>query len=123
MNAKKLDALAAALYRQRTVLVGEVTDTEADLQFIAEDRETELEEHAQEEGSARVLAQLDERSKREIDEIDAALRRIAERTYGTCEGCGNPIALARLRAVPATRFCLDCARSQESPPLPADNVK
>lgn len=119
MNTRQLQALTEALRRQRAVLVGEVADTEADLQFIAEDREPELEEHAQEEPSAWLLAQLDERSKHEIEEIDAALRRIAESTYGTCEGCGNSIALARLRAVPATRFCVDCAQNQEKTPLPA----
>jgi DnaK suppressor protein len=59
------------------------------------------------------------RSTHEIEEIDAALRRIAEGTYGTCEGCSNPIALARLRAVPATRFCVDCAQDQEKTPLPS----
>jgi RNA polymerase-binding protein DksA len=119
MNARELHALAEALRRQRAVLVGEVADAEADLQFIAEDREPELEEYAQEERSARVLAQLDERGKHEIEEIDAALRRITAGTYGTCEECGNPIALARLRAVPATRFCVDCAQDQEKTPLPA----
>src|SRR5262245_20005386 len=118
MNARQLPALADKLRRQRAILVGEVADAEADLQFIAEDREPELEEHAQEERSARVLAQLDERSIQEIAEIDAALRRIAEGTYGTCEECGHSIAVARLRAVPATRLCVACARDQEKTSLP-----
>jgi DnaK suppressor protein len=97
------------------VLVGEVADTEADLKFIQEEREPELEERAQEDHTARLLAQLDDREKHEIAAIDAALRRIAEGTYGVCEGCGEEIAAARLRALPATRICLNCAREQEQP--------
>jgi RNA polymerase-binding protein DksA len=40
--------------------------------------------------------------------IDHALRRAQNGTYGTCEGCGEPIDPARLEAVPETTFCLGC---------------
>ncbi len=115
MNPEVRDALAQELLRQRAVLVGEVADTEADLHSLAEDREIELEERAQEEREARLLIQFDDREKNEIVEIDAALRRLAEGTYGTCEGCGESIAEARLQALPATRFCVACAQAQETP--------
>ena len=115
MNPVVRDALAQELIRQRAVLVGEAADTEADLHTLAEDREIELEERAQEEREARLLVQFDDREKQEIAEIDAALRRIAEDTYGTCEGCRESIAEARLQALPATRFCVACAQAQETP--------
>jgi DnaK suppressor protein len=115
MNPVVRDALAQELLRQRAVLVGEVVDTEADLHTLAEDREIELEERAQEEREARLLVQFDDREKYEIAEIDAALRRIAEDTYGICEGCRESIAEARLQALPATRFCVACAQAQETP--------
>jgi RNA polymerase-binding transcription factor DksA len=47
-------------------------------------------------------------------EVDEALRRIEDGTYGTCELSGKPISLERLRAIPWTRFTaeaeLDCER-------------
>jgi DnaK suppressor protein len=119
MNQVTRDALAEELLRQRAVLVGEVADTETDLKFIQEDREAELEERAQEDRTARLLAQLDDREKHEIAEIDAALRRIAEGSYGICAGCEEKIVEARLRALPATRLCVACARKQEQTPPPA----
>ena len=70
------------LRRRREALFREVADTEADLQFIAEDRESEFEERAQEERAARLFARLDLRGKHAIEEIDAALRRIAYGSYG-----------------------------------------
>ena len=45
-----------------------------------------------------------------LSDVDDALRRIAEGTYGRCERCGNPIGEARLEAMPAARRCLDCAK-------------
>jgi len=123
MNQEVLEALTEELLRQRAVLVGEVADTEVDLHFIQEDREPELEGRAQEDRTARLLAQLDDREKHEIAELDTALRRIAEGAYGICEGCEEEIAEARLRALPATRFCVDCAREQEqTSPQAAEEV-
>jgi DnaK suppressor protein len=45
-----------------------------------------------------------------LREIDAALRKINEGTYGTCERCGRPIAKARLEVVPHARICQKCLR-------------
>ncbi len=115
MNPEVRDTLAQELNRQRAVLFREVADTEADLRVIAEERESEWEERAQEERLARLLAQLDDHGRQELAEIDAALRRIAGGTYGTCEGCEHPITEARLHALPATRFCVHCASVQERP--------
>ena len=64
--------------------------------------------------AARLFAQLDDREKHEVLEIDAALRRLADSAYGQCEGCGEDISEARLRALPAARFCIECAREQEA---------
>ena len=113
MNQKTVESLGKELRRQRRQLFKEAADTEADLAFIAEDRESELEERAQEERAARLFARLDIRAKHAIEDIDAALLRIANGTYGTC-ACGQAIAVKRLQALPATRFCLDCARAHES---------
>ena len=38
-------------------------------------------------------------------EVEQALRRIADRTYGICEATGKPIEAKRLRAIPWTRYC------------------
>jgi DnaK suppressor protein len=43
-----------------------------------------------------------------VDEIDHAMAKIASGTYGRCEGCGQPIPKARLKALPAARLCVAC---------------
>lgn len=44
-----------------------------------------------------------------LAEVDAALTRVADGTFGTCEGCGGPIGRGRLAARPAARTCIACA--------------
>ena len=41
-----------------------------------------------------------------LDEVDAAIKRLEDGTYGNCEVCGKPIGAARLEAMPAARFCI-----------------
>ena len=44
-----------------------------------------------------------------LRQIDVALKKIDDGTYGTCERCGKPIAAARLEAIPYTPFCIEDA--------------
>jgi RNA polymerase-binding transcription factor DksA len=53
---------------------------------------------------------LEEGAQQTLEEINAALRRIDEGTYGMCPVCGNPIGAERLRALPWARLCIDDQR-------------
>jgi DnaK suppressor protein len=48
-----------------------------------------------------------------LEQIDAALRRIAIGSFGKCEGCGRAIAKARLDAIPYAALCVRCASRHE----------
>ncbi len=48
-----------------------------------------------------------ERVEAELADVEHALHRLDDGTYGTCEACGRPIDEERLQAMPAARFCLD----------------
>ncbi len=113
-NQKKLiDSLAEELHRKRAALLGEVAGAEKDLQTITQEREAEMEESAQKERISTILDRLDDRQRQQLEEIDDALQRIASGDYGKCADCGEPIPVARLRAVPMTQFCMECARERE----------
>ena len=47
-----------------------------------------------------------EQVEAELGDVDRALRRLDEGTYGTCEACGQSIGDERLEAMPAARFCV-----------------
>ena len=62
-----------------------------------------------ERGEAEALAgELNEA----LAEVEAALHRLAEGTYGRCERCGQTIGPARLEAMPAARLCIHCAAAR-----------
>ena len=48
-----------------------------------------------------------------VIDIEAALKRIEDKTYGVCPGCEKPIAKVRLQAIPYTRYCKKCKEKLE----------
>ncbi len=52
---------------------------------------------------------MTEPTRRELEDIDAALERIADGRYGACLACGGPMGLQRLRAIPEARYCMACS--------------
>ncbi len=52
-----------------------------------------------------------------LHEIDAALRRIEQGTYGRCPTCGDALSVERLRALPMTRLCGRCQRAAAERPV------
>jgi RNA polymerase-binding transcription factor DksA len=59
-----------------------------------------------EQSESRVLAA---ELREQLDNVEAAIARIADGTYGTCVVCSQPIAADRLEAMPATRWCIEHA--------------
>ena len=122
MKKEVLDSLQQLLSEQRGHFLREFRRAEEGLDVIAEEHESELEEHAQEEQTARLLTRLDDQTLHAVKEIDAALQKILDGTYGKCEVCHKSISTARLRSLPATRFCRRCAAQSESPPITAGSA-
>jgi DnaK suppressor protein len=56
---------------------------------------------------------LHERSMKALMEIDKALNKIAQNTYGECEGCGDNISPKRLQARPLAPLCISCMEERE----------
>jgi DnaK suppressor protein len=53
---------------------------------------------------------LRDRAHQQLELVDAALRRIDDGTFGTCQRCARPIAPERLEALPWAAYCIDCQR-------------
>jgi DnaK suppressor protein len=59
---------------------------------------------------ARIIAVL-EHARTDLKELDEAEARLTSGAYGVCAGCSQPIAPARLEALPTTTTCIACAGS------------
>ena len=60
-----------------------------------------------------LVASLNGRERRELEEIQEAMARLETDSFGACEICGASISLPRLRAIPWARHCLACQFQQE----------
>lgn len=68
---------------------------------------------ASSERERELTLMLGDRDREKLSEIEDALERLKDNSYGVCEECGEPIAEDRLRALPATRVCVECMSKME----------
>src|SRR5215467_6421001 len=94
--------LKARLSELRTLLAKVDHDLHKPLSADSEDQAIELE-------NQEALEVIKKTEAREIHQIEAALKRIFEGTYGTCARCGEPIDPRRLKALPTAATCISCS--------------
>ena len=68
---------------------------------------------ASNERERELTLSLGDRDREKLAEIEDALERLKDNSYGTCEECGEPIAEPRLKALPSTRVCVECMSKME----------
>ncbi len=68
---------------------------------------------ASEERDREINFILSDRERVKIKQIDDALARLDDGSYGVCESCGLEIGEERLEAMPFSRLCRDCQQDQE----------
>jgi DnaK suppressor protein len=61
-----------------------------------------------------IASQLAELEAKELAQVERALRRLKQGSYGKCEGCGTKIPVARLNALPYSTLCIKCQREMET---------
>jgi DnaK suppressor protein len=122
MKENTLKNLEALLLKRRREMLQQV----AHLDFERE----ELEQHsiepidsAQIENLAQLIRKLDDRGKEEIGEIELALTKMSSDRYGVCELCGKSIPIKRLKVLPATRLCRNCAQKYENLQRPRNHQR
>lgn len=86
-------------------------------QMVAASRDTNADDEHDPEGATIAfersqLGALQRQTERHLLEVNAALERLKEGTYGTCEACGVTIDAGRLEARPAARLCMSCAATR-----------
>ncbi len=70
------------------------------------------EEEANESFELEKRLALEKRIKGSLGEVEYALRKFEEGTYGLCDVCGQPIDPARLEALPQANLCMNCKANQ-----------
>jgi DnaK suppressor protein len=119
MNRQLIEGLARDLSHRRSLLLQDAVESQDEIKAILEQQGSELEESAQKDRITRLISRLKERDRQKIREIDAALNSMAAGNYGNCQKCGRDIGIDRLRVLPVTTLCINCAAARESKKRPA----
>ena len=117
LTSAELEKFRQLLISKRNEILGNVTIME-DETFKKERSElSSMPFHMADAGSdnfeQEFALDLMDSEKKMLVEINEALRRIEEGTFGICEGRGEPIPKARLNAIPWARYCVGCAELKE----------
>jgi DnaK suppressor protein len=94
--------LAGELDNLRNLKTSDATGDSADAAF--------------ESGSEEMASQLAELDARELGQIERAMARLKQGTYGLCEVCAARIPVGRLNALPYSTLCINCQREMEKDP-------
>jgi len=86
---------------------------DVDIHHKVEPVEKDFAEQAGQRENDDVLVALDDDARQTVIQIDHALQRIKAGTYGLCTKCGQPISVARLKAVPFAESCVECAEEAD----------
>ncbi len=68
---------------------------------------------ASSERDRELMYMLGDRERKKVREIDNALLKIKESTYGICDECGEPISKKRLKIIPYSNLCINCQSKME----------
>lgn len=117
LSRKELDHYRAILIRKRGELVGDINTMEGQVLKDNSGSLSHTPQHAAEQGSdayeQALSLDIAEVDRNLIREIDDALARIDNASYGLCQKTGKPISKERLEELPWTRYSIEAARELE----------
>jgi DnaK suppressor protein len=110
-----LDRLKDVLLRKRGEILAASTGTRP-LPASADvnSRQGDLADQASGNNEVHIQLKLKQTDAKILQAIEEALYRMEKGLYGICRDCGDPIAPARLEAIPWTRVCITCKQKQNS---------
>jgi RNA polymerase-binding protein DksA len=113
------EALRQQLLQERRRLELEISELDADLSESLEEssEESPYDQHMAETAAVTLDREIDlsleENALASIAQIDRALGKLENGSYGRCDRCGNPIAEDRLEVAPFATLCIECKRIEE----------
>lgn len=113
LEKKKVEEFRSLLLAQRESLVIGLKQATAEL-IDDEMNFTDSLDQASADTDRAMTVQMKNRGRDTLLQIDGALRRIDEGSFGACEHCDESISEARIKAFPFTTLCIDCKAELES---------
>lgn len=114
MNATDYSYFKTFLLDQKSLILNKASEFKSE-QATERSQIPEEAEAASHDFSTNLSIHLHERHRMVLFQIDRALGKIEDGTYGQCEGCGEHIGTGRLKASPFATLCVACKEEAEDP--------
>ena len=115
LDESLLGSLKDALLRKRAEILAATTGTRPlPASMDVNSRQGDLADQASGNNEVHIALKLKQTDAKILQAIEEALVRMEKGTYGICRDCGDPIAAARLGAIPWTRVCITCKQKQNA---------
>jgi DnaK suppressor protein len=103
-----------ALLRKKSELIGAGGIKPLQASMENNTRQGDMADQASGNNEVHIALKLKQTDAKILQAIEEALVRLDKGTYGICRDCGEPIAEARLNAIPWTRVCIRCKEKQKA---------
>jgi len=117
MDQRKMKAFKESLLQKKQQILETFTKNKSYGMEADGEATQDIADKAANSYTKEFLFSLSNSEREMLQQVDAALVRIAERRYGFCASCEEPMNLKRLEAVPWARLCISCQEQQESDQL------
>jgi len=101
------------LLKEREEIIGEVKQIFESSKEMGQDGIQDIGDEAANIYNKQILLSLNENERNRLREVDEALDRIANGTYGICEECEGLVGLKRLEVRPVAKYCVPCLTKLE----------
>jgi len=118
MSKKDMEKYRRLLEEKKTTLSSDLAKTRSAEEETTEESTQDIADKAVSSYTREFLYSLTDGERSTLLQIDDALNRIDDVTYGMCINCGQTIAEKRLTAMPWTPYCVDCQELSEKGMLP-----
>jgi len=113
VSKKDVEKYRRALVAKKDEISQELVKNKDAGQESSDEQTQDIADKATSSYTKEFLFSLSDTERTLVQQIDQAIARIDEGSYGTCTHCGNPLMEKRLEAVPWTPYCLDCMELSE----------
>jgi DnaK suppressor protein len=118
MSKKEMEKYRRLLEDKKLSLSSDLAKTRSAEEETTEESTQDIADKAVSSYTREFLYSLTDGERSTLLQIDDALERIDDGTYGLCINCGQPMAEKRLTAVPWAPYCIDCQELAEKGMLP-----
>jgi DnaK suppressor protein len=114
LNKKEMDVYKKKLIVRRNEIVRKLSEFRNESKEVETDIAQDVADKAESSYTKEFLLSLSDVEREQLFQIDAALKRIERKEFGSCQMCQKEINKKRINALPWTPYCIECQEKSES---------